>query len=536
LPIPAEEMREWVERTVEKVRPLGPRRILEIGCGAGLLLFRIAPSCSLYCGTDFSPAALSHVERHLKDLGLPQVSLLRRTAEDFSGLEPESFDLVILNSVAQYLPHIDSLIRILEGAVGVVRPGGSIFVGDVRSLPLLEPFHASVQLHRAPDALPLGRLRQRVRRSVAEEEQLAIDPAFFFALQDRFPRIDHVRVEPKFSRYSNELFKFRYDVFIEIGDSGRSRFRCARWLDWSEGDANIPAILRLLREEGPEALGISRVPDARLAGEVAAWRLLLEPDGLGTAGELRGPRLAAQERGVDPEAFWALRDQAPYTVQIHWAGPGEDDRYHVLLRRRDRTADDVSVPEFPVELGARRPLDAYSNNPAQSRHLRGLFSSLRRFLLTKVPDYMVPAAFVRLDSLPLTPTGKLDRRTLPAIEDFRPARREAHAPPRTRTEEALAGIWAQLLGLDAVGVHDNFFELGGHSLLATRVLSRIRDRFEVELSMYSVFEAPTVAGLGRLVDEARDRGEDRRPAIPRLPREAYAAKLLPGGVPTRETS
>ena len=127
-----------------------------------------------------------------------------------------------------------------------------------------------------------------------------------------------------------------------------------------------------------------------------------------------------------------------------------------------------------------------------------LAGRLRPFLAARLPDYMVPAAFVELSALPLTPNGKVDRRALPA-----PQRQAAGtAAPRGPVEERLAGLWADLLRLDAVGAHDNFFELGGHSLLATQLVSRVRGAFQVELPLRVIFEAPTVADLAAWIERA----------------------------------
>ncbi|MBV9790335.1 MAG: amino acid adenylation domain-containing protein, partial [Chloroflexi bacterium] len=157
-PIPAEQMRAWVDHTVARIQALQPRRVLEIGCGTGLLLFRIAPDCERYVASDFAAGPLRSIQEQLQRRPLPQVTLLQRPADDFADLAPHSFDTVIINSVVQYFPSSDYLIRVIEGAIQCVAPGGTIVLGDVRSHTLLEAFHTSGQLAQAPATLDLPQL------------------------------------------------------------------------------------------------------------------------------------------------------------------------------------------------------------------------------------------------------------------------------------------------------------------------------------------------------------------------------------------
>ncbi len=134
-------------------------------------------------------------------------------------------------------------------------------------------------------------------------------------------------------------------------------------------------------------------------------------------------------------------------------------------------------------------------------------NEVHQFLKEKLPDYMVPSAFVLLDAFPLMPNGKLDHRAFPTPETAR-AETGRTLAPRTPVEKRLAEIWARLLGLEQVGIHDSFFDLGGHSLLATRLLSRICDTFQVELSLRNLFETPTVANLATAITQAQAEQED----------------------------
>jgi amino acid adenylation domain-containing protein len=129
-------------------------------------------------------------------------------------------------------------------------------------------------------------------------------------------------------------------------------------------------------------------------------------------------------------------------------------------------------------------------------------SELRSFLKSKLPDYMIPSAFVFLDALPLTSNGKVNKLKLPAPDHGRPEQERPFVAPRTPVEEVLARIWAEVLKLEQVGVDDNFFDLGGHSLLATQVMSRLQRALQVELPLRNLFELPTVAGLAERIETA----------------------------------
>jgi amino acid adenylation domain-containing protein len=135
------------------------------------------------------------------------------------------------------------------------------------------------------------------------------------------------------------------------------------------------------------------------------------------------------------------------------------------------------------------------------------WEQLKDYLSSKLPEYMIPAAYVQMEELPLTLNGKLDQNALPKPEWLRENQKTCYVAPRTLAEEIMAGIWADVLKLEHVGVEDNFFELGGHSLLATQVISRVRSALDVELPLGALFKWPTIASLARQVEQQNSNDE-----------------------------
>ena len=504
-PLPAEEMRLWLEHTVERIIAFQPKRVLEIGCGTGLLLFRIAPSCEQYWGIDFSQVALDFVQGYLQgpECDLPQVALLQKTADDFEGIPTKHFDVAVLNSVSQHFPNIEYFLTVLEGMIASIAPGGSIFIGDVRSLPLLELFHSSVQVYQAPDKLPLDQLRKHIRNRIERENELVLAPEFFLALKRRFPRISHVQIEPKTGAFRNELSYFRYDVTLSI-DKEIPESPGIHWLDWQRQKMTLPILHQILLEDHPEFLGLRRVANARLQKELATFKLLQHNNGLTTVSELRESLRNSPLLGdsADPDEFRQMEQQLPYNVHLSWAVSDPEGSYDVLFARRTAGTKERSPCcfPFPASHSLSDNLASYANNPTRAEQERKLIPRLRVYLQEKLPEYMIPSVFVLLEKLPLTPNGKIDRRALPAPERSRPELDISYVAPRSELEEMLVDVWKELLDLEEIGVYDDFFELGGDSLSATRLAVYLRSSFELELPVTMLFEVHTVAALAELVE------------------------------------
>ncbi|NEY36673.1 amino acid adenylation domain-containing protein, partial [Streptomyces sp. PRKS01-65] len=215
-PIPLEEMRAWRAATVERIRSLQPRRVLELGVGNGLLLAKLAPECEAYWGTDFSSAVIERLRERIASVpGLPErVELRSQAADVVEGLPTGYFDTIVINSVAQYFPSTAYLVRVLRQAMELLTPGGSLFVGDVRNMRAFRTFRTAVELGRAGAGAGISEVRAAIEQSMALEKELLIDPGFFPAVADDLPGTVAVDIRLKDGTHHNELTRHRYDVVL----------------------------------------------------------------------------------------------------------------------------------------------------------------------------------------------------------------------------------------------------------------------------------------------------------------------------------
>ncbi|MFI0480792.1 condensation domain-containing protein [Actinomadura sp. 9N215] len=487
----AEELREWSDATARRVLDLGPRRVLEVGCRNGALLLRLAPQCEGYCATDLSARALNHI-RESKDWVAGRddaVRLLRRAPDDFAGLEPESFDLVLVNSLAQYAPGPGYLERMITGAAAVVRRGGTVLVADVRSLPLLPALHAGA-VCRAEPGMPAAELRRTVADRIDQEEELLVDPAWFTGVAGRLPGIAAVTVLARTGSREGELAGYRYDVLLRVGR--RDDAEPVRWLE--PPDAGSAA--DLLDRETADQVGVRAVADGdvRVAARAAE---LMSGGGAGDAGELWAEAAAEVAPALTLAALRDAAGRAGYrTVLPGPSSTGVPGLLDVVLRRPSaRGAPPPTPPSPPGPLG-------YANDPGHPARARVAVPLLQGQLRERLPEHALPDELVVLRAWPIGPGGVVDREALPAPRSAPEAAAPGRRPPETETEKAVAGIWADVLGIDRIGADDDFFALGGHSLMAAELVERIRVEFGLDLPLGRLFDGPTVAAVAEYVTSA----------------------------------
>ncbi|MFJ4187802.1 amino acid adenylation domain-containing protein [Kitasatospora sp. NPDC089509] len=490
-PIPEDEMVEWIDGTVERIHGLRPKRLLEIGCGTGLLLFRYAEGCERVHGIDISPSALEDVRRGAERRGWSHVTLRQGDAlsvADLAGPDGPTFDLVVLNSVAQYFPSRHYLQEVITRILPLLEEGGRILLGDIRNLDLFSAHVGAIERSRSGVPSTAGALASQVQRRRRQETELLVSPSYFSRLPERFPELGTVDIMVKRGQGGNEMLSYRYDVVLTKGAAAPAADH--PWLEAAD-----PAGLRALLAAGtPERFGVTGLSnprvadDVRLVTELARWAPSRQVEPLARGARL-SERARAELRQLEETLEYA--EALGYRVTPTWS-QDRPDGLDLLLSRGGA---------LPVL--ARSPYRAQrlANAPQVDRVGQGLVRELRDHLAERLPDYMIPGAFVVLEELPVTSQGKVDKRALPAPDEEDVAK-EVYVAPRTEAERTLCRLVGGVLGLDRVGLQDNFFNLGGHSLLATRLNLRVKKETGVDLPLQLILTAATVAEMATALEAA----------------------------------
>ncbi|WP_210589233.1 non-ribosomal peptide synthetase [Streptomyces sp. GESEQ-35] len=474
-PLDTEAMHEWRDAAVEQILRHRPRRVLELGFGAGPLMYHVLPHVEEYWATSSSSAVIEHLTHEAEAAGhADRVTLRRRQPEDTTGLPAGHFDVVVLHSVIQHFPHVQHLDRVLGQAFDLLAPGGRVVVGDVRNAATLPLFRAGVQQARHPGADPSA-ARAAISRAVLTEPELVVDPEWFARWAERSDAgAADIRLKP--GRAHTELTRHRYDVVLHKQPADAVDLSGVTAVRWGQETADLTGLEELCRNGQESALRVKGIPNARLTDEAA----------LAVAAGLRQTP-AASGPALDPQDVREWAAARGWSVLVTWSGTAAECFDAIVLTDGPQDAGPFTGVFLPPRGGR-----TLANTPAAARQFDALTAALRSHLQDRLPAHLVPAAVVAIGAVPLAANGKLDRKAL-AAPDF--GDRTSGRAPRTPQEELLCELFADVLHVERVGIDDDFFALGGHSLLATKLINRIRAALSVEVELQTLFAHPSVAGL-----------------------------------------
>ena len=522
-PIDETDMKEWLDDTIATIRQFEPKRVLEIGTGTGMIMFNLINRLDRYRGLDLSSQAVRFVQdaAGLVDGAAEKVNVQVGTAADLEVLKPaEPLDLAIINSVAQYFPSLDYLLKVILDLIHVQDPK-CIFFGDVRSYALHAQFQASNVRHLYGHTLTAPQFRMRMAEVARSERELLVDPAFFTSLAEELPDlIAHVEILPKKMKVTNELSCYRYAAILHVNRPGRPPLDVqgvdeSSWIDFERQGLNSESLARRLQTpECSDVLAVSNIPNRKTIEE----RFLLDAlqfSKLATSDVGWSEQVCRQAQACPALAALDLVDLAHQTgwdVEISCARQGsQQGGLDAIFHRRASTRGPRRVLfRFPADHHAPGPIGVFGNNPLKLPRNHLVETHLLDTLRAKLPYYMVPRLVRVLEQMPVNNVGKVDRKALSQRNDISPliasttksesaSRREASSFAN-ESERVLWEEFTDMLGVD-VGINDSYFDLGGHSLMAIKLISRINKRLGSSLRVSDLFQYTTVARLGQLLQE-----------------------------------
>ncbi|WP_159050139.1 class I SAM-dependent DNA methyltransferase [Streptomyces sp. MMG1533] len=324
-------MEEWVDETVRRILTHRPRRVLEIGCGTGLLGNRIIPELDAYCGMDFSVGALQRFALGLDSGTKAAVSLVLGSARDLDLVPTWEYDCVVLNSVLQYFPDTAYVSDVLLKASRLLQPNGVLFLGDVRHQSLVTTHHLWRAWLSSPDDMAARTARDEAARRAQSDREWCAAPADLEELLRSVTGARHMETHLKDGRHPTEMNLFRYDVVGYFG-TGRPLIQPTVWFDWS------PGLLSRFSWAGAEPVGIRGVPNSRIASMVDAAANLESASPVERMGKLRAGRGDA-EPGDALSALRRLAEEHQGALVTNWAADRSGETLDLALVPPSAAAD-----------------------------------------------------------------------------------------------------------------------------------------------------------------------------------------------------
>ncbi len=320
-----EQYNVWIDQTTERIKGLKHNKVLEIGCGGGDILKRIALECEFYAAVDLSEAVIKHLDEELKnsDKKYPEIQLFAQPADSDLPFAAKSFDIIILNSIIQYFPNKEYLVNVINKKLNLLSDDGCLFIGDVQSYSLMQNFNLHEQLNYIAPEEKINDLKQIVNNKVRIEPEFFIDPEFFYSLSAKDKRISRVEIKPIKGSVDNEPSVYHYDVFIYSGKS-KVENHDIKVILWDDKTNDFSEINQILKNEKPEILYCGNIPNKRIGRRNQIENLIEKADPGQTVSEVLNS-FVFNSHDIDPEEIWALENE-DYSVEL--VIPKNSDQLH----------------------------------------------------------------------------------------------------------------------------------------------------------------------------------------------------------------
>lgn len=483
-PISLGQMQEWHNETINKINQLPTQRILEIGTGSGLLLYKLIKQCIFYYAFDVSEHAINYNQKNIDDLGYSNKFQAFAVSADKIGFNTfyKNYDTVILNSVIQYFPSLEYLENVLTQAIDNIKSPGQIFIGDVRDFRLFECFAYAV-INFKKGTVNISDIEYFKLR----EKELLITPEYFLSLKNKINSISSIELLPKLGSALNEMNCYRYDVILHIN----KEITTPSWQIKYSQFKKIMNLEHFLKNTIKDQLFI-KYPNYRIVKDYISCRHLYGYDCDISTGNL--------DKLLNIMQLSKIFEQFGYIIKLFL-----DIKHPLYLNIVAYKNLGVEPKHINIDYSIKRLNKInFANKPMQNIMLLNTqyIEELREYLKSQLPDYMIPQYLIPIDKIPLNASGKLDYDALPKPEFYLS---NDYTPPKTRLEKALCKTFSQILniGENRIGIKDNFFNIGGNSLLAIKLMYQINSQFKHKIPIVDIFTNNTVQSLASYLSSVR---------------------------------
>jgi amino acid adenylation domain-containing protein len=498
----AVQSEEWLRSSVERIKALEHSSVYEIGSGAGQILYELADNVKYYLATDYAKTAINKLNETLSSN--PEkwghVSAHVASADDFSAVGKQKFNLILLHSVAQYFPSGEYLVDVIRKAINSIDGTGCIFIGDMQGKNSLEMCHAMDHLPKATEKNSLSAFKEVIANRVRIEDELVADPGFFYGIKNIFHEIKGVNVQLRKGKSINEITKYHYDVWIYVGAAKQIVTPDISYV-WHSG-ISLTEIKQHLIDNRASVFEVKGIYNSRTAKDCHLQKLMHTADESQILSDIKA-EVNAISGGIHPDEIWETAEQVEFKAHIRWTSDGTDGLFDAVFI--PSSFGDV-LPYAPYGNGQVIEIASEIRTPFLKQGItlpQAQVSEWKTYASGLLPSFMVPDDFIALEKFPLTPNGKVDRKMLPKPELRLMEENAGGELPSTENERLVAAIWAEALGLENLKVTDDFFELGGHSLLAMKVMVAVERQTGKRLPLATLFDNSTIGKMALQLEEDR---------------------------------
>lgn len=470
-PLPHSTMESWLESTIKsildevdtEILKQKKLRVLEIGCGTGLILFKLIDYCQAYLGTDFSSEILLNLQSKIPAQHADKISLVNCSADKIQEISQEKFDIVILNSVCQYFPNSDYLEKVLREAKTFLSERGILFLGDIRAKHISKYLYKEISNHELKAGI-IQPEEQDAYISTKEffDSELLISPSAFDQISKDLSLACFIT--PRLDTCDSELASYRYNIVFKNIDQKKSS-SLIHWQPWQDLESFIENLS--LNQSFP--IGFEKIPNSRVNDSSA-------------------------EKKVSLLTLLEIIKSKNLEAKVSWHNRWKEGEYDLIIFDQKSINKDIHY-FLPIrtEKGEKN-----FTEPHKKKYLRTLEKEIIIYLSDVLPSYMIPKQIEFLDSIPLGMNAKVNKKALPVPRLLKIE--SCYVAPENYLQKDICHTWSTILGINQIGINDNFFKLGGTSLLAIQAAIQLRKK-GINLRPQVLFKYQTVKEIANFISK-----------------------------------